>query len=226
MEGDSALGACKHARDSAFQALMPVRGKILNCLKADLSKILSSDIIIDLLRVLGCGVEAESKYIDNLPQFDINKLNYGKIIICTDADLDGMQIRCLIITMIYRLCPTLLKAGKVYIAETPLFEITAKKDTYFAYNESEKDTILNQLTAQGIKESQIKIQRSKGLGENEPEMMSKSTMHPMTRRLIPVEYPNDDKDVASYFNALLGDDIETRRILIDEYFELTEVDID
>ena len=128
--------------------------------------------------------------------------------------------------MIYRLCPTLLKAGKVYIAETPLFEITAKKDTYFAYNENEKDTILNQLTAQGIKESQIKIQRSKGLGENEPEMMSKSTMHPMTRRLIPVEYPNDDKDVASYFNALLGDDIETRRILIDEYFELTEVDID
>ena len=226
VEGDSALGACKLARDSAFQALMPVRGKILNCLKADLSKILSSDIIIDLLRVLGCGIEAESKYIDNLPQFDINKLNYGKIIICTDADLDGMQIRCLIITMIYRLCPTLLKAGKVYIAETPLFEITAKKDTYFAYNESEKDTILNQLTAQGIKESQIKIQRSKGLGENEPEMMSKSTMHPMTRRLIPVEYPNDDKDVASYFNALLGDDIETRRILIDEYFELTEVDID
>ena len=226
VEGDSALGACKLARDSAFQALMPVRGKILNCLKADLSRILSSDIIIDLLRVLGCGIEAESKYIENLPEFDINKLNYGKIIICTDADLDGMQIRCLIITMLYRLCPTLLKQGKVFIAETPLFEITAKKETFFAYNEIEKDNIINQLTTQGIKESQIKIQRSKGLGENEPEMMSKSTMHPVTRRLIPVEYPNDDKDVASYFNALLGDDIETRRILINEYFELTDVDID
>lgn len=226
VEGDSAAGSVKLARDSAFQALMPVRGKILNCLKADLSRILSNDIIIDLLRVLGCGIEAESKYIENLPKFDINKLNYGKIIICTDADLDGMQIRCLIITMIYRLCPSLLKAGKVFIAETPLYEITAKKDTHFAYNDTERDNIINQLTSQGIRDSQIKIQRSKGLGENEPEMMSISTMHPTTRRLITVEYPKDDKDVASYFDALLGDDIETRRILINEYFALTEVDID
>ena len=226
VEGDSAAGSVKLARDSAFQALMPVRGKILNCLKADLSRILSNDIIIDLLRVLGCGIEAESKYIENLPKFDINKLNYGKIIICTDADLDGMQIRCLIITMIYRLCPSLLKAGKVFIAETPLYEITAKKDTHFAYNDTERDNIINQLTSQGIRDSQIKIQRSKGLGENEPEMMSLSTMHPTTRRLITVEYPKDDKDVASYFDALLGDDIETRRILINEYFALTEADID
>lgn len=226
VEGDSALGSCKLARNSAFQAIMPVRGKIINCLKADLPRILSSDIIIDLLRVLGCGIEAESKHIENLPEFDLSKLNYGKIIITTDADLDGMQIRCLIITMFYRLLPSLLKAGRVYIAETPLFEITAKKETYFAYNEAEKENIKNQLQAAGVKDSQIKIQRSKGLGENDPDMMSESTMHPKTRRLMPVEYPKDDTDVANYFNALLGDDIETRRILINEYFELTDVDID
>jgi DNA gyrase subunit B len=165
VEGDSALGSCKLARDANFQALIPVRGKIINCLKEDLSRVLSSDIIIDLLRVFGCGVEAKSKYIKDLPEFDIMKLNWGKIIICTDADIDGMQIRCLIITMIYRLCPSLLKAGKVYIAETPLFEIIHKKDTKFAYTEEEKVQIINEFKAQGIDESKLKINRSKGLGE-------------------------------------------------------------
>lgn len=226
VEGDSALGACKLARDSSFQAIMPVRGKILNCLKADLSKILSNEIIIDLMRVLGCGIEAESKYIDNLPKFDIHKLNWDKVIICTDADIDGNQIRCLIITCIYRLCPSLLKAGKVYIAETPLFEITAKKETYFAYNQDEKDKIMAELEEDGIKPSQIKVQRSKGLGENDPDMMSRSTMHPDTRRLVPIEYPADDTMVGSIFNALLGDDIESRRELISAYFEMTETSID
>ena len=226
VEGDSALGSCKLSRDAGFQAIIPVRGKIINCLKKELSTILKSEIIIDLLRILGCGVEAESKYIENLPKFDINKLNWGKIIICTDADIDGMQIRCLIITMIYRLCPTLLKAGKVFIAETPLFEITAGKDTYFAYNEPEKESILSRLTAEGFNMNKVKVQRSKGLGENDPEMMSVSTMSPLTRRLVSVDYPENDSDVAEYFNALLGDDIETRRILINEYFEITEADID
>lgn len=226
VEGDSALGACKLARDSSIQALMPVRGKILNCLKAELPKILSSDIIVDLMRVLGCGLEAQSKYIDKLPEFDMEKLNYDKIIICTDADLDGMQIRCLIIAMFYKLCPSLLKQGKIYIAETPIFEIEAKKEIHFAYTEQEKEEVIAKLLEDGVKENQIKLQRSKGLGENEPDMMNKTTMNPLTRRLVPVEYPKDDKDVASYFNALLGDDIETRRILIDEYFELTDVSID
>lgn len=226
VEGDSALGACKLARNEEIQALMPVRGKILNCLKKDLTHILNNDIIRDLLRVLGCGIEAKSEHIEGLPEFDINKLNFGKVIICTDADLDGMQIRCLIITMIYRLMPSLLKAGKVYIAETPLFEITHKKDTYFAYNEPEKETIMSKLIASGINETAIKVQRSKGLGENDPEMMSKSTMHPLTRRLVPIEYPENDSNVLDYFEALLGDDIETRKILINEYFELTDVDID
>lgn len=226
VEGDSALGSVKLARDAGFQAIMPVRGKIMNCLKKELSKILQNDIITDLLRVLGCGVEVESKYIEELPKFDINKLNWGKIIICTDADLDGMQIRCLIITMIYCLCPTLLKKGKVYIAETPLFEISYGKDTYFAYTEKEKKDTLDKLEANGVNLNRVKIQRSKGLGENDPDMMSKSTMSPLTRRLVPVDYPENDSEVASYFNALLGDDIETRRILINEYFDITNVDID
>lgn len=226
VEGDSALGSCKLSRDASFQAIMPVRGKIINCLKEDLTRILSNEIIIDLLRVLGCGVEVKSKYIKDLPKFDIDKLNWGKVIICTDADLDGMQIRCLILAMIYRLCPSLLKMGKVYIAETPLYEINHKKDTFFAYSDNEKDSILKKLEEVGAKEGNIKVQRSKGLGENDPEMMSVSTMAPETRRLIKVEYPENDEDVANYFNALLGDDIETRRILINEYFELTSVDID
>ena len=226
VEGDSALGACKLSRDAGFQAIMPVRGKIINCLKKELSTILNSDIVIDLLKVFGCGIEAESKYIENLPKFDISKLNWGKIIICTDADLDGMQIRCLIITLIYRLCPTLLKRGKVFIAETPLFEINYGKETHFAYTENEKIQILEKLEQGGANMNRVKIQRSKGLGENDPEMMSVSTMHPLTRRLVPVDFLEDDADAAAYFNALLGDDIETRRILINEYFELTKVDID
>lgn len=226
VEGDSALGSCKLSRNAAFQAIMPVRGKILNCLKKELSHILSNDIIIDLLKVMGCGIEAESKYIENLPKFDLNKLNWGKIIICTDADLDGMQIRCLILAMLYRLVPTVLKSGRVYIAETPLFEITYGKETFFAYTENEKKQKMEQYEQAGVNLNKVKIQRSKGLGENDPEMMSISTMAPLTRRLVPVDYPADDSDVASYFNALLGDDIETRRILINEYFDITEVSID
>ena len=226
VEGDSAAGSCNLARDYKFQAIMPVRGKIINCIKEELARILVNPIIIDLLRVLECGVEVKSKYIEGLPQFDLAKLAWGKLIICTDADLDGMQIRCLILTMLYRLIPSVLKAGRVYIAETPLFELTYKNQAYFAYNQPEKEKVMSQLYALGAKDTQIEVQRSKGLGENTPAMMSLSTMAPKTRRLVPVEYPENDGDVASYFNALLGDDIETRRILINEYFSITRVDID
>lgn len=226
VEGDSALGSVKMARDSLFQAIMPVRGKIINCLKENLGRVFNSEIIMDLLRVLGCGVEVQSKYIDNLPKFDLMKLRFGKVIICTDADVDGMQIRCLIITMLYCLAPTLLKAGKVYIAETPLYEIIYKNDVRFAYDEGEKERVLAEFHNLGISDKQIKINRSKGLGENDPEMMSKSTMHPDTRRLVPVEYPDNDEMVADIFNALLGNDIETRRILIQEWFDKTETIVD
>lgn len=222
VEGDSALGSCKLSRDASFQALMPVRGKTINCIKNDIGTILNNDIIMDLLCIFGCGIEAEVKYVDNIPKFDLSKLNFGKIILCTDADTDGYQIRCLILTMIYRLCPTLLKAGKVYIAETPLFEVIYKGQTYFAYNDAEKDKVLSELEAEGATMSRVKVNRSKGLGENDPDMMNKSTMNPLTRRLIPIEYPENDNDIADYFNALLGPDIETRRLLINEYFDITD----
>ena len=225
VEGDSACGSCKQARDARFQAIMPVRGKIMNCLKEDLTRILNSEIITDLIKIYGCGVEVKSRRIKDLPEFDINKLNWSKIIFCTDADLDGMQIRCLLITMIYRLMPSLLKYNKVFIAETPLFEIIANKETYFAYNEAEKVEILNKLEEKGVSSNKIKVNRSKGLGENDPEMMSRSTMHPATRRLVPIEYIENDEELSKLINALLGDDIESRRSLINEYFDM-EVDID
>lgn len=221
VEGDSAAGSCKRSREPKFQAIMPIRGKMMNCLKEDLTRILGSGVIIDLVRIIGCGIEAKSKYVKDLPPYDYNKLNYHKIIICTDADLDGMQIRCLILTMLYRIMPSVIKAGHVYIAETPLFEITAKGNSVFAYSEEEKDQIIKDLINNGIKESSIKIQRSKGLGENDPDMMHKTTMSPLTRRLVPVEFnANDEKDVGMIFTALLGDDIESRRYLIEQYFDL------
>ena len=182
VEGDSALGACKQARDSAFQAVMPVRGKILNCLKAEYPKIFKNDIITDLIKVLGCGVEVSSKANKNLSLFNMDNLRWSKVIICTDADVDGYQIRTLILTMIYRLMPTLIKEGKVFIAESPLYEITCKDETWFCYTEKEKQDALLE-----IGDRKYTIQRSKGLGENEPEMMWLTTMNPKTRRLIKVE---------------------------------------
>lgn len=226
VEGRSALGSVKLACNPKFQGVMPVRGKPINCLKENVTRALSNDIIIDLYRVFGCGMEVTNKNLQDLPKFDIKKLNWGKLIICTDADVDGMHIRCLIITMMYILSPSLLKSGKVFIAETPLYEMTYKKDTRFAFDENEKDSIMQEFTNIGAKEGQVKIQRSKGLGENDPEMMSISTMRPDTRRLIPVEYPENDSELITYFNALLGDDLETRRILIDEYFDLVKESFD
>lgn len=226
VEGRSALGSVKLACNPKFQGVMPVRGKPINCLKENVTRALSNDIIIDLYRVFGCGMEVTNKNLQDLPKFDIKKLNWGKLIICTDADVDGMHIRCLIITMMYILSPSLLKSGKVYIAETPLYEMTYKKDTRFAFDENEKASIMQEFINLGAKEGQVKIQRSKGLGENDPEMMSISTMRPDTRRLVPVEYPENDSELITYFNALLGDDLETRRILIDEYFDLVKESFD
>lgn len=222
VEGRSALGSVKLACNPKFQGVIPVRGKVINCLKEKLTRVLKNDIIIDLFRVLGCGIEARSEYIEDLPKFDINKLKWGKVIICTDADIDGCHIRTLLLTMFYKLAPSLLKAGKVFIAETPLYELTYKKQTRFAYNEEEKAYYINELCGLGAKESQIKIERSKGLGENDPEMMAVSTMNPETRRLIPITYPENDSQLISYFNALLGDDLDSRRELIDCYFDITD----
>ena len=207
VEGDSALGSCKQGRDSNFQAIMPVRGKILNCLKAEYAKIFKSDVIIDLLKGLGCGVEISGKTAKGLQSFDLNALRWNKVIICTDADVDGFQIRTLILTMLYRLTPTLIEKGYVYIAESPLYEITdkTKKQTYFAYTEKEKEELLQKL--EGHK---VKIMRSKGLGENEPEMMWQTTMNPETRRLIKVT-PSDAEETARMFDILLGDNLAGRK---------------
>ena len=211
VEGKSAMGAVVQARDSEFQAVIPVRGKILNCLKAEFDKIFKSEIIVNLLKILGCGVEVRSKSNKNLATFDLKQLRFSKIIICTDADVDGFQIRTLILAMLYRLTPTLIEQGYVYIAETPLYEINTKTDTYFAYNESEKTRILEDLDGQ-----RYIIQRSKGLGENEPEMMSLTTMHPDTRRLVRVT-PADVEDTARTFDVLLGDDLDGRKRIIAEH---------
>ena len=205
VEGDSALGACKLSRDSEFQGIMPVRGKILNCLKADYVRIFKSDIITDLIKVLGCGVEVKDKHMKDLTSFDLSSLRWSKVIICTDADVDGYQIRTLILTMLYRLVPTLIREGFVYIAESPLYEINAKGKTWFAYTEKEKAEILF-----GLKNTRVSISRSKGLGENDPDMMWLTTMNPETRRLIRV-MPEDAEHMAEVFDLLLGDNLEGRK---------------
>ena len=208
VEGDSALGSCKLGRDAEFQAIMPVRGKILNCLKSDYDKIFKNDIITDLLKVLGCGVEIKAKHSD-MNSFDLSQLKWSKIIICTDADVDGYQIRTLILTMLYRLVPTLIKEKKVFIAESPLFEITSGKNTYFAYSEAEKTAILSKI------KGKFTVQRSKGLGENQPEMMWETTMNPQSRRLIQV-LPSDAEKTQQVFELLLGDNLKGRK----EHIEL------
>ena len=221
VEGDSALGACKLARDSNFQALIPVRGKPLNTLKADHSKIFKNDIIMDIIKVIGCGVEVKSKHNKDASNFDIDSLQYDKIIITTDADVDGFQIRTLILTMFYTLVPSLIKEGKLYIAESPLYEIVSGSRSHFAYNEFEKAELLNSLNG-----SKFTIHRSKGLGENEPDMMWLTTMSPDSRRLIKVLYEDVEK-MNKVFDALLGDDIDSRKEYISEkgtmYSELLDL---
>ena len=221
MEGDSALGSCKTARNAEFQAIIPIRGKILNCLKADYERIFKSDIITDLVKVLGCGVEVKSKANKELATFSLDNFRWNKVIICTDADVDGYQIRTLVLTMLYRLTPTLIEQGYVYIAESPLFEINTSKMTYFAYDEKEKADILKK-----IGDEKYKIDRSKGLGENDPEMMSLTTMNPETRRLIKVT-PSDAEETAKKFDLLLGDDLQGRKDYIAEnlgiYMEMADL---
>lgn len=221
VEGDSALGACKLSRDADFQGIMPVRGKILNCLKADYVRIFKSDVITDLLKVLGCGVEVQAKGQKDLNAFDINNLRWNKVIICTDADVDGFQIRTLILTMLYRLVPTLIREGYVYIAESPLYEIECRGKTYFAYSDKEKTEIVS-----GLGGAKAAINRSKGLGENDPDMMWMTTMNPETRRLIKV-MPEEAERMSQMFDLLLGDDLAGRKNHIAEngYLYLDMADI-
>ena len=221
VEGDSALGSCKLSRDAEFQAIIPVRGKILNCLKSGYDKIFKSDIIVDILKVLGCGVEVKAKQNKEIASFDLSGLRWNKVIICTDADVDGFQIRTLILTMLYRLTPTLIEEGYVYIAQSPLYEINTKNKVYFAYNEPEKAQILEEIGSE-----KYTIQRSKGLGENEPDMMWLTTMNPETRRAIKV-MPEDAERTAQVFDLLEGDDLQGRKEHIanhgHEYLDLADI---
>ena len=221
VEGDSALGACKLSRDAEFQGIMPVRGKILNCLKADYVRIFKSDVITDLLKVLGCGVEVKDKHAKDLSNFDLDNLRWNKVIICTDADVDGFQIRTLILTMLYRLVPTLIREGYVYIAESPLYEIESKGKIYFAYSDREKAEILEKIGG-----TKVSISRSKGLGENDPDMMWMTTMNPATRRLIKV-MPEDAERMAQVFDLLLGDNLAGRKDHIAEvgyrYLDMADI---
>ncbi len=222
VEGNSALSSCKTGRAAEFQAIIPVRGKTLNCLKAPYDKIFKSEIITDLLKVIGCGVEIKGKVKGDIVPFSPESLRWSKIIICTDADKDGFQIRTLILTMFYRLLPTLISMGKIYIAESPLYEINTKNDTYFAYNEAEKVKIIEELG-----DTKYTLQRSKGLGENEPEMMWQTTMNPATRRLIRVT-ETDAEQTAIMFDTLLGDDLAARKEFITKNGQkyLSDLDID
>ncbi len=210
VEGDSALGACKMARDAEFQAIIPIRGKILNCLKADLNKVFGSEIIVDIVKVLGTGIEVESKYAKDLGKFDIDNLRWSKVIICTDADVDGFQIRTLLLTLFYTLTPTLIEQGKIFIAESPLYEIETKSKSYFAYNDHEKNAIVGRM------KQDYKVHRSKGLGENDPDMLWKTTMCPETRRLVKVT-PTDEESTRETFEVLLGDDAKNRKEFIEEF---------
>ena len=221
VEGDSAMGSVKQSRDAEYQGIMPVRGKILNCLKADYARIFKSEIITDLIKVLGCGVEVQNKHVKDMAAFDLSNLRWNKIVICTDGDVDGFQIRTLILTMLYRLMPTLIREGYVYIAETPLFEINCGDKTWFAYSDREKNDILKELEGK-----KVKIDRSKGLGENEPDMMWLTTMNPETRRLIRV-MPEDAERTAEVFDLLLGDNLQGRKDHIAEngykYLDMADI---
>ena len=221
VEGDSALGSVKLSRDAEYQGIMPIRGKILNCLKADYARIFKSDIIMDLIRVLGCGVEVQGKHVKNMAAFDLANFRWNKVVICTDGDVDGFQIRTLVLTMLYRLTPTLIKEGYVYIAETPLFEINCGDKTWFAYSDAEKNTILKELEGR-----KVKVDRSKGLGENDPDMMWLTTMNPETRRLIRV-MPEDVERTAQVFDLLLGDNLQGRKDHIAEngykYLDMADI---
>jgi DNA gyrase subunit B len=220
VEGDSAMSSCKLGRNADFQAIIPVRGKTLNCMKSTYDKIFASDIIVDLLKVIGCGVEVKTGKKSDLTTFNYDLLKWNKIIICTDADEDGFQIRTLLLTMFYRLLPTLIEKGKIFIAESPLFEITSGGETYFAYNEQEKTEILSKLGSK-----KYTLQRSKGLGENEPDMMWRTTMCPQTRRLVAVT-PTDAEATAKMFDVLLGDALQERKKFITDYGHLYIKDAD
>ncbi len=202
VEGDSALGPAKNCRDSRFQAVLPLRGKVLNVEKARLDKIYANKEIQGMITAFGTGIHED---------FDITKLRYNKIIIMTDADVDGAHISTLMLTFLYRFMPELIKQGHVYLAQPPLYYIRKNKKLYYAYNDAERDNLLAQVG------KDADVQRFKGLGEMEDQELSETTMDPETRTLLRV---NMDEDALSEldltFTTLMGDQVEPRREFIEE----------
>ena len=224
VEGESAKGTAVLARSPKFQAVYPLTGKILNCDKASVEAMFNNKVILDLIQIAGCGVEVKSKYVKDLPQFDITKLNYSKLIINTDADLDGWHIQCLLIVFFYKVMPSVIKHGRLYIAEAPLFRIEGtvggKKSGVYAYTEEEKDKIVAELKKNGV--TKLNILRFKGLGEMDSTQLADSTMNPATRRLTRVDWPADVEAFEKTMHELMGDDLMARKSWIEDYFEYTK----
>ncbi len=214
-EGDSALGSLLTARDPEYQALMPIRGKILNIQKASLQSVFASDIIMDLIRVMGCGIEVRGKKLPkDIPQFDEERLKFNKVIITADMDVDGSHIVCLVTTMIYKLCPQLIERGYLYYAMTPLFEITDRTgktpETLYAFSDAERDKMIA-----GKDPKKVTIQRSKGLGENDAEMMAKF-ITPGTRRFIRITSA-EAEEMEKWFDLFMGNDVAPRKQYIEAH---------
>ena len=205
VEGDSAGGSAKQGRNREFQAVLPLRGKILNVERARFDKMLGSEQIGTLITALGAGIGRDD--------FNIEKLRYHKIVLMTDADVDGAHIRTLLLTFFYRQMPELIEAGYVYIAQPPLFRVAKGKEAYYAYDLKERDEIAKRMVPDG--KTGLNIQRYKGLGEMNADQLFDTTMDPNTRTLLKVNV-EDAISANDIFQTLMGDEVEPRRLFIEK----------